>query len=291
LTGIANDGFVSLSWFEPIPHPLQPNLIGYRVYRDNIAVSDIIESLSFEDHTVTNYTTYYFHVVAIYKDPDRASDPSNKIVLTPHIPVFNPPLNLRAAQEIVPPGIYAIVLNWEEPEVSSGTVTGYWVYRSTAEEGPFERVSPGIIRNTTFTDRRAEPETDYWYYVVAAFNNVDGVSAASNIANATILSDIDNVDVPQLTQLIGNFPNPFNPETTIKFSVGHELAFTHALINIFNTRGQLIRTLVLGAIEPGIHYVVWDGRDEAGRPVSSGIYFYRMETTNFSQTRRMVLLR
>jgi len=85
-----------------------------------------------------------------------------------------------------------------------------------------------------------------------------------------------------------NFPNPFNPSTEIRFRLGQPAAVELAVHNVL---GQKIRTLVLGNIPGGEHSVVWDGRDEGGRTLSSGVYFYRLRWENRVLTRRMVLIK
>lgn len=87
---------------------------------------------------------------------------------------------------------------------------------------------------------------------------------------------------------LGNYPNPFNPETTISF----ELPFrTEAELVVFNVRGQKIRSLASGSMEAGRHTVVWNGLDDAGKPVSSGIYFTRISSGNTNETRKMMLIK
>jgi tetratricopeptide (TPR) repeat protein len=93
---------------------------------------------------------------------------------------------------------------------------------------------------------------------------------------------------PLLTALESNYPNPFNPETTILFSTEN---VGNVEINVYNIRGQRIRNLVNDFFEAGHHQVVWNGRDNSDREVSSGIYLYRMNVGDFVETRRMVLLK
>jgi hypothetical protein len=86
-----------------------------------------------------------------------------------------------------------------------------------------------------------------------------------------------------------NYPNPFNPTTTIEFQV-KELA--PVSVKIYNVRGQLVRTLANDTFQPGqTHQLKWNGRNDAGQAVSSGVYFYKMVTKNFTQTKKMVLLK
>ena len=95
--------------------------------------------------------------------------------------------------------------------------------------------------------------------------------------------------------LLGNFPNPFNPSTTIKFSLssGEGRGEGHVNITIYNIRGQRVRTLLNGSNELGAgrHSVVWNGTDDNGRTVSSGVYFYNMRAGEYSSTRRMILMK
>jgi len=86
-----------------------------------------------------------------------------------------------------------------------------------------------------------------------------------------------------------NYPNPFNPQTTIEFTL-KDLA--PVSVKIYNVRGQLVRTLVDETRAPGItHTVTWDGQNNSGQQVSSGVYFYKLVTKSFTQTKKMVLLK
>jgi hypothetical protein len=95
-------------------------------------------------------------------------------------------------------------------------------------------------------------------------------------------------DTPQVTALHGNVPNPLNPTTTIRFDLARD---GHVELRIYNVSGRLVRTLVNGPMERERHQLVWDGMDNSGVPVSSGIYFYRLETAGFRDTRKMAVLR
>jgi hypothetical protein len=95
---------------------------------------------------------------------------------------------------------------------------------------------------------------------------------------------------PQFANALFNaYPNPFNPTTTIKYSVKER---AHVSLKVYNAAGQLIRTLVDEVQAPDqIQPVTWDGGNNAGQTVSSGVYFYKLVTKNFSQTKKMVLLK
>jgi hypothetical protein len=93
--------------------------------------------------------------------------------------------------------------------------------------------------------------------------------------------------------LSANYPNPFNPVTRIEFRV-KSLEFRdpiHTTLKVYNVMGQLVRTLVDEPKEPGTYEVIWDGRDENGNQVASGVYFYRLDAGDFTQTKKMVLMK
>ena len=99
--------------------------------------------------------------------------------------------------------------------------------------------------------------------------------------------DDEVIPVPE-NMLSQNFPNPFNPSTTIQFNIPRS---GDVRLSIYNVKGQLVNTLVNEYLIAGQHSVVWEGRDNYGRDVASGIYFYRLETEGGVETKRMVLLK
>ena len=93
---------------------------------------------------------------------------------------------------------------------------------------------------------------------------------------------------PVVTELKGNYPNPFNPSTTIAYSVKDA---TPVLIGIYNIKGQLVRTLVDAPKAAGNHLVVFDGLDNNRQPLSSGVYFYRMQAGDYSKSQKMIMMK
>jgi len=99
------------------------------------------------------------------------------------------------------------------------------------------------------------------------------------------------VSLPKSFSLSQNYPNPFNPSTTIYFEIpeGH---FPDVSLNIYDLRGRIVKQLIKSSPKySGRYYVYWDGHDEKGNPVSSGVYFYRLIADDFSETKKMVLLK
>jgi hypothetical protein len=103
-------------------------------------------------------------------------------------------------------------------------------------------------------------------------------------------TDIDAASAPQYADVLhNNYPNPFNPATTIRYGIKDR---GHVSLTIYNAAGQLVKTLVDEAQSPeSIEPATWDGKNDAGQSVSSGVYFYRLVTKGFSQTKKMVLLK
>ena len=88
--------------------------------------------------------------------------------------------------------------------------------------------------------------------------------------------------------LAQNVPNPFNPATRIAFDLPEE---SGVKLTVYDVSGRVLREIETGQLPAGRHEAAWDGRDNGGREVASGIYFYRLEAANFSATRRMILVK
>ncbi|MCF7918989.1 MAG: choice-of-anchor J domain-containing protein [Candidatus Cloacimonetes bacterium] len=123
---------------------------------------------------------------------------------------------------------------------------------------------------------------DHHYGVAAVYNDGE-----SDIENAWLVDNDDNL-LPTVTALQGNYPNPFNPETAIKLSLAED---ANVEINIFNMRGQIVRTLVNEYMDAGFHNIVWNGTNDHGQNVASGVYFYNMKSDRYSSTKKMILMK
>jgi hypothetical protein len=103
-----------------------------------------------------------------------------------------------------------------------------------------------------------------------------------------IEGDEPGVSLPRAMALGQNFPNPFNPSTTISYSLARE---ADVALTIYSLRGKEMRTLVRGRMQAGLHTIHWDGRDREGRPAGSGIYLYRLTAGDDVLTRKMLLVK
>lgn len=114
------------------------------------------------------------------------------------------------------------------------------------------------------------------------------VSLFGAVENQAGYTDSEYTQQAILPVLRSNFPNPFNPSTTISFLLPKDASCT---LEVYNIRGQKVKTLINETRFAGNHSVVWTGLDDNGKPVSSGLYFYRLTTPNSIQTKKMLLLK
>jgi len=101
--------------------------------------------------------------------------------------------------------------------------------------------------------------------------------------------DLSEQNAPVILNLKKNYPNPFNPTTTIEFSLNK--SSENLNLEIYNVKGQKVKTLYRGKAEAGTHTFIWNGTDNSNNPVSSGIYFYRLKSDKKLETKKMLLLK
>ena len=106
--------------------------------------------------------------------------------------------------------------------------------------------------------------------------------------NDPFTPDTDLVDPIYTNNLKQNYPNPFNPVTTIEFSLKNA---EYAQLSVYNIKGQLVKTLANERFDAGSHSIIWNGTDSNNIPISSGLYFYKLETESYSSIKRMIMLK
>ncbi len=116
----------------------------------------------------------------------------------------------------------------------------------------------------------------------------DPVVAIINDSRKSVGSGAADSGTPAVTRILPNAPNPFNPQTSIHFELAQS---GQARLAIFDVTGRLVKTMHNGHLESGPHSLVWQGRDNGGRQVASGVYYLRMETVAGVQHRKMMLLK
>ena len=196
------------------------------------------------------------------------------------VPALWPPRNLDA--EVVfhsPEDETADVnLTWDAPV--EGSPTGYRISRVPSAAG-----FPAYVNALIFTDVGVSQRV-YTYSIVAMYGDEESLPLSLQVdVNKT--DEVDQTIVAR-TELRANYPNPFNPTTTIAFDIKEA---GNVKIEIFNIRGQKVKTLVDEYYRSGRYTIHWNGTDERGRPSASGVYFYRMRTAGYYQIKRMLLLK
>lgn len=179
-------------------------------------------------------------------------------------------------------GFDGVLISW----VTSREVgnTGFDILRSLRQDGEFEKVNSEVISvsengNYEFSDQSVKTGQRY-YYVLEDIDLNGGRSQ-----HGPIMVDIV---APQSFVLNQNFPNPFNPDTKIQYELPEAAQVD---IRIFDVLGREVRTLVNERIDPGFHEVTWNGRDDSGVQVSSGVYYYHIVAGENRQTKKMLLLK
>ncbi len=169
-------------------------------------------------------------------------------------------------------GTYEVFAN----DVTSGTFSETWRANSV------EVLSRIIICDYSGSKMLPEAGTVVRFITKKTFSPIDTI-----LVTAPTAIQLNNA-LPLAYQLKQNYPNPFNPSTTIEFSLP---VSETVRLEIFNILGQSIRTLVNQKVSAGNHRFTWDGKNQQGQIVPSGIYIYRLRTDHFVQSKRMLLIR
>ncbi|MDO9576976.1 MAG: T9SS type A sorting domain-containing protein [Candidatus Cloacimonadales bacterium] len=242
------------------------SLYGYTVYRDDCQIVQIEDPFILSVHDFLDSGEYEYFVTALYSNPDGESSPSNivQVVIT-----FPSPQNLTATS------LYTdILLEWEVPNYTR-ELTGFLVYRD----------NNAIVETleTIYLDEYL-PSGTYTYYIIAVYGEY--FSEPSNFV--TIEHTTADESLISTTELLGNYPNPFNPSTIISFSIEQN---EHCEIVIYNLKGQKVKTFSnLPITNSTNHQITWNGDDENNQSVGSGIYFYQMNVNGKTQAVKKCLL-
>jgi hypothetical protein len=188
-----------------------------------------------------------------------------------------------------------ILIYWEtESEINN---EGFYVYRSV-DNKTYSKISPLIqghgttnqLHSYSFMDENVTRGKLYYYKI----SDVESKSGKETFHGplAVIFGqgeiDPNSPPIPNVFRLHQNIPNPFNPETTIYFDLPKA---THLELKIYDTHGKLVRILEDSEKDAGYHSVIWDGTDDTGQSVSSGVYIYRIKTDYETDTKRMILVK
>jgi len=168
---------------------------------------------------------------------------------------------------------------------ASGDTATVFIDKDTNIDGSATPTTPVSMRGVVgqFADQGGT--LDYGYALMP--RELLDIEPADGIGDG----GMPDVGLPTAFSLAQNYPNPFNPSTTIAFSVPADGAAQRVTLAVYDVRGRQVRTLIDAKMEPGRHTVSWNGRDDRGRTVSSGIYLYTLRTGAEAFTRKMTILK
>jgi FlgD Ig-like domain len=275
---ICNYNSVQLDWeltqnfsnLHSIENPVaHRSLSGFRIYKDEHEIYEITDPAitTYMDVGLNSGNNEYC-ITAVFYDPFAESLPSNMIDVE---------IILPAPQNIIWASNYPnILLIWDAME-NLRSVEYYNVYRDDV-----------YIDSTTenfYLDVNL-PAYSFIYNIAAVFSG--GYEGAWSEDVNTFIVETEEELVSQ--NMFHNIhPNPFNPSTTISFSVTQTSSFVN--LEVFNIKGEKVKQLLSERLSAGQHSIVWNGEDESGKPVASGVYYCRMQVAEFHSVKKMILLK
>ncbi|MCF7793808.1 MAG: T9SS type A sorting domain-containing protein [Candidatus Cloacimonetes bacterium] len=259
---LVNFNDVYLSWEQP--DLTSATLLGYNIYRDGTIIF-YVDDANVLEYLVEGHDAgvYQYYLTALYDE--GVSSPVGNADITVILPA---PTNVTATVNWP-----NILIQWDAP-TESRSLESYNVYQDDV-----------LVANvtSTFYLHLNVPAGTWIYNVAAVFT---GGWEGEWSEDAGVVGNEPNL-LPLTTNLKSNYPNPFNPETEISFSVSQTSSFV--TIKVFNMKGQKIKTLINEILPAGNHSVIWNGTDDENKNCSSGVYFYKMKSGDYQQTRKMIL--
>jgi len=234
------------------------------------------------DSTATSSEHQYFQVCAHASDPrvSWTSAPDSGYSVDNLAPAQ--PQNLAGDQKLLPIGLD---LTWDPN--AEDDLSHYAVYRGTSTDfvpGPGNHIASPI--DTTTFDGGWTWDSGYYYKVSAI--DIHGNESTYALLIPDNVIGVGGAQVPHLSYLSQNYPNPFTRATSIAFGISEP---GEVSLEVYDVAGKLVRVLVDGNRNVNRYLETWDGRDGTGNPVSSGVYFYKLKTASFERSMKMLLVR
>jgi len=234
-------------------------------------------------------------LVEVYLAFDASKADGDVDIIFPDSEEGTLPVTLSAFTAVLAADFNSVTLNWTvESETNHA---GYNVLRNTENLlSNAVTINNGLIYagtqigsqiNYSHTDAEVDAGLTYYYWLQSM--DLGGASQYYGPLTVLVTGGPENPETPEIplnTMLMNAFPNPFNPNTNIRYSIREA---GEVNINIYNVRGQLVRSFSSIYNSPGYYQIAWDGKDSSGFGVSSGVYFYRMITDKYSSTKKMIL--
>jgi hypothetical protein len=220
-------------------------------WTDGVTLTDV----SFEETRVD-----YFDIKIANID-----EANNRVLIGLISMVFGQKDELKAGDGV----IANLTFRVDDPDITEFEVT------------PFTSTNPGHSLSLVYNDRSSgKPRV--------AHANPEVTGNPIDLLNAKPVDQAETPEIPTHYSLAQNYPNPFNPSTTLAYSLKEP---GHVTISIYNVLGQNVRTLIDEYQAAGNYTKVWNGHDDSGGEVASGIYFYRIKAGEFSDIKKMVLMK
>lgn len=224
---------------------------------------------------------------------DAAKGPNDIIVLFPKSEDEPLAVNLSSFSAVLTADMFVKIAWVAESETAH---SGYNVLRSTEKNISnavyvnSELISSGTLLGSqisySYTDSATDENTTYYYWLESV--SLEGSSEFFGPLAVTVGggSGPETPEIPVFTALLNAYPNPFNPSTNLRYSMKDAGSVQ---IDIYNTKGQLVRRMNANHATPGYYSMTWDGRDDSGRTVGSGVYMYQMTSGQYKAAKKMIL--
>ncbi len=277
-------------------HPLQPAISSF----DSATGTNVTRSVTFVMPELTGESvsdTKMFVNFAIKKSswPPTTSNSINsneEFYIDPTLPVELSAFDAVATAEDF------VNINWTVQ--SETNISGYFIIRGLENNIDSALMIPAFINATnsaqehsyTFTDREVTTNNIYYYWLQSVEFSLETELFGPTMVKVGNPTGGETIPVAFGNQLIGNYPNPFNPSTSVSFSVANPGPVT---INIFNIKGQLVKNLYNSNVSANMINqridVLWHGKDNNGKEVASGVYYTKMKSGNFVEFKKMLLMK
>jgi hypothetical protein len=181
---------------------------------------------------------------------------------------------------------YNVWLNIKLWKAGSDSVSRYDVFLKKDGSSKLDTITIGA----SFRNNPKPPSLKIWELIMYETTNPNLVLTYAMVDNiGDIPTSVKDVSLaPTRFDLGQNYPNPFNPETRIQFGLP---ARGYVRLSVYNMLGQVVSVLVNGELPAGTKEVVWNGMDQHGRSMTSGVYFYKLETPQGAMTKKMILVK
>jgi hypothetical protein len=177
-----------------------------------------------------------------------------------------------------------VTLTWDPAEEDG--LQYYLLERSTDPEFTEENIVSNFVMTNAYEDDDLEYDTQYFYRVSYYAGDWSELSEVLTVTLEWL--DVDGDQLPKTYALHQNYPNPFNPVTNLSYDLPEDAMVN---ITIFDMMGKVVRTLVNGQQSAGYKTLQWSATNNGGHPISAGLYIYTIQAGQFSQTRKMILLK